>query len=63
MVTYSVTSSLSAFPSRYFDIPNSLRLMVKVASNPDLWLWQPKDDLQQLRDGEPVPQVVQAVYA
>ena len=35
----------------------------EVAANPDWWLWQPKDDLKQLRDGDPVPQVVQAVYA
>lgn len=35
----------------------------EVASDPDLWLWRPEDDLRQLRDGDPAPQVLQAVYA
>ncbi|MFO7190480.1 MAG: patatin-like phospholipase family protein [Pseudomonadota bacterium] len=33
----------------------------EIASNPDLWLWRPKDDLYALRGGAPAPQVVQAV--
>lgn len=35
----------------------------EIAADADRWLWQPKDDLRQLRDGDPAPQVLQAVYA
>lgn len=35
----------------------------EIASNPDLWLWRPQDDLRQLREGEPSSAVMRAVYA